>query len=78
MANRCKRFFYMFYGNYLFVMYLIVKIIYMLNVAGQLVLMNMFLDYDYHMYGFKVGINERMTLSTPSILYTEYMHYVMA
>ena len=55
MANRCKRFFYMFYGNYLIAMYLVIKLVYLANVSAQLVLMNKFLGTDYHMYGFRVG-----------------------
>ena len=43
-----------YYGNYLFMMYVIVKLIYILNILLQLHLLNLFLGMDYHMYGFQV------------------------
>ena len=42
------------YGNYLIVLYLFVKILYLVNVVGQLFMLNAFLGTGYHVYGFDV------------------------
>lgn len=42
------------YGNYLVSLYLAVKLLYNLNVIGQLFLLDAFLGTDYHMYGITV------------------------
>ena len=42
------------YGNYLVFLYLIVKILYVVNSIGQFFLLNEFLSYNYNMYGFNV------------------------
>ena len=39
------------YGNYLAVLYLLVKFMYLGNVIGQLFFMNVFLSTDFHWYG---------------------------
>jgi innexin len=40
------------HGNYLYLVYLFVKLLYLLNVIGQLFLMNSFFGFQYHSYGF--------------------------
>lgn len=42
------------YGNYLVVLYIFVKLLYIANVIGQLFVLNAFLGTDFHMYGFDV------------------------
>ena len=42
------------YGNYLVFLYIIVKLIYLVNVVSQLFLLDAFLGSDYHMYGAQV------------------------
>ncbi len=55
------------YGNYLAFLYLSVKILYMINVIGQLFLLDAFLGTDYHVYGIqvlhKLVINQDWTAS---------------
>ena len=41
-------------GNYLVSLYMICKIIFIINAVGQLFFMNFFLGMDFHMYGFDV------------------------
>ena len=43
------------YGNYLTFFYLLVKIMYLGNCAGQLFLLGIILGTDYHMYGIRVA-----------------------
>ena len=54
MATTCKSFWYSLYGNYLVILYLIIKLVYITNVIGQLFLLNAFLGTNYHMYGFHI------------------------
>ena len=42
-------------GNYLSVVYLIIKLFYILNALGQIFLLNLFLGTDYHMFGIQVS-----------------------
>ena len=42
------------YGNYLITLYLIIKVIYVTNVALQLIILNQFLGQGFHFYGFEV------------------------
>ena len=42
------------YGNYVTVIYLIIKLLYMANVIGQLFMLNAFLGDGYHVYGYTV------------------------
>lgn len=42
------------FGNYLMVLYLLVKLLFLANVIGQLWLLNEFLGQDYNMYGVHV------------------------
>ena len=42
------------HGNYLVVVYLFVKLLYLINVAAQLFLLDMFLGTPFHAYGFEV------------------------
>ena len=39
-------------GNYLFFVYMIVKIIYILNIFAQMTLMNLFFGFQTHAFGF--------------------------
>lgn len=57
MASPFARLWYIFYGNYLAVMYIFVKLIYIGNVIGQLFLLNEFLGSKYHYYGYEVLLN---------------------
>lgn len=41
-------------GSYLTYVYLFVKVLYVVNVVGQLFLLNAFLSTDFHLYGFDV------------------------
>ena len=52
--NRCDSLWDMMYGNYINVMYLVCKCLYVANIIGQLFLLNYFLGDNYHMYGFDV------------------------
>lgn len=54
ISSKLKTMCLQLYGNYLVLTYLIVKLVYMGNVVGQIVMMNKFLGTDYHMYGFRV------------------------
>ena len=54
MASPFARLWYIFYGNYMTVMYIVVKILYITNVIGQLFLLNEFLGSPYHLYGWEV------------------------
>ena len=40
------------HGNYLYCAYMLVKVIYIINIIGQIVLMNSFFGFQYHNYGF--------------------------
>ena len=42
------------YGNYLITLYLVTKIIYVINVVAQIFLLDFFLGKGFHMYGFEV------------------------
>ena len=42
------------HGNYLVLVYLLVKLVYIGNAIGQLFLLNAFLGTDYHLYGIDV------------------------
>lgn len=44
-------------GNYLVALYMSAKILYIINVVGQIFLLNLFLGGDFHMYGVKVVRN---------------------
>ena len=46
-----------FYGNYLTVMYIFVKVLYIANVIGQFLLLNSFLGTSYGWYGYEVLVN---------------------
>ena len=46
-----------FYGNYLIISYCVLKLIYIFNVLGQIVWMNIFLDTNYYAYGLHVMRN---------------------
>ena len=54
LANSCKSFWWSLYGNYLVILYIFIKCVYIGNVIGQIFLLNAFLGTDYHMYGFDV------------------------
>ena len=41
------------HGNYLFLIYMFVKLVYIINLVGQLFLMNSFFGFQYHAYGFE-------------------------
>jgi hypothetical protein len=41
------------HGNFLYLVYMLVKSIYILNVVCQLFLMNSFFGFQYHSYGFE-------------------------
>lgn len=53
-AGLCKKFGLSIYGSYLTIVYLVIKVLYVVNVIGQLFLLNTFLGTDYHLYGFDV------------------------
>jgi hypothetical protein len=40
------------HGNFLYIVYMFVKAVYIANVIGQLFLMNSFFGFQYHSYGF--------------------------
>ncbi|KAI0240155.1 Innexin unc-9, partial [Lamellibrachia satsuma] len=52
--RRCKGFLWGIYGNYLIVLYIFIKLVYILNVVVQIFLLNVFLGMDYSWYGFNV------------------------
>ena len=54
LSTHCKALWWRLYGNYLLILYLLVKLIYIGNVVGQIFLLNAFLGTKYHMYGFEV------------------------
>jgi hypothetical protein len=54
MASKFKSFWYALYGNYLVLLYMFIKCVYITNVIGQLFLLNAFLGTDYNLYGFDV------------------------
>ena len=56
MATSCPRLWWAFYGNFLSVFYLVVKLLYLVNVIGQLFLLNAFLETEFNMYGIEVII----------------------
>ena len=39
------------HGNYLYLVYIFVKVAYIMNIVGQLFLMNSFFGFQYHSYG---------------------------
>ena len=41
-------------GNYILVLYLFTKVMYLLNVTGQVIALNFFLGTSYHAYGFEI------------------------
>lgn len=54
-TSRCSRdCFTKLAGNYLFGLYVMIKVLYIGNVVGQFLLLNAFLSTDYHYYGFEV------------------------
>ena len=54
LAKRCFFICGKVYGNYLTMIYLFVKMLYITNAIGQLFLLNLFLGTDYHMFGITV------------------------
>ena len=54
MAGDCKSVFWIMYGNYLCGMYLVVKILYIVNSVGQILLLDRFIGSSYGLYGFEV------------------------
>ncbi|ELU10683.1 hypothetical protein CAPTEDRAFT_99758 [Capitella teleta] len=56
MTRTCCLFCGRRYGNYLVLLYLIVKVFYLGNAVGQLFLLNAFLGTNYHAYGYEVLI----------------------
>ncbi len=56
-----RRFFQLFcfcsnrhYGNYLVIVYFLVKLMWLVNALAQLFLLNAFLGNDYYLFGFEV------------------------
>ena len=45
------------YGNYLMALYLLCKVLYFLNVIGQLFILNLFLQTDFYFYGIRVVLD---------------------
>ena len=45
------------HGNYLTACYIFVKLLYIINVIGQIFLLNLFLGTSYHLYGYQVVRN---------------------
>jgi len=43
-------------GNYLVIVYIFVKLLYLANIVGQLFLLDMFLGTPFHAYGFEVPV----------------------
>ena len=43
------------YGNYLVTLYVFIKLLYLANIAVQLLALEVFLGSDYHIYGMQVG-----------------------
>jgi hypothetical protein len=41
------------HGNFLYIIYMFVKLVYIGNLVGQLFLMNSFFGFQYHSYGFE-------------------------
>jgi hypothetical protein len=54
LASRCKSFWYALCGNYLVILYIVIKLLYIANVIGQLFMLNAFLDTDFNMYGINI------------------------
>ena len=54
------------YGNYLLILYLVVKFLFVFNAVSQVFLLNMFLRTDYHVYGLEVMRN----IYNPDITYS--------
>ena len=54
MASPFAKMWYIIYGNYITVMYICIKLLYIGNVVGQLFLLNEFLGSRYHLYGLEV------------------------
>ena len=54
VSGKFKTLWWRFYGNYLVLLYHLIKILYITNVIGQLFLLNAFLGTSYHLYGFEV------------------------
>lgn len=67
MSGKCKSIWFAFYGNYLILLYIFVKILYIFNAIVQVFLLNNFLGMDYHAYGIAVmkqlSAGERWTTS---------------
>ena len=41
------------HGNWLFIVYMFVKVVYLVNIIGQLFLLNNFFGFQYHQWGFE-------------------------
>ena len=54
LAKRCFLFCGRKYGNFLVMLYLFVKLLFVINAIGQFFLLNAFLGTDYHLYGIHV------------------------
>jgi hypothetical protein len=54
LAKYCCLVYGKFYGNYLTISYLMCKTLYLINAIGQLMLLDFFLDTDFHLYGIDV------------------------
>ena len=54
MAKYCCLVYGKFYGNFLTISYLLCKTLYLVNAVGQLMLLDLFLDTDFHLYGVDV------------------------
>lgn len=57
VRRACHLFFFCFkrhYGNYLVIVYFLVKLMWLVNALAQLFLLNAFLGNEYYLFGFEV------------------------
>ncbi len=57
LSKRCICVMGTYYGNYMSYVYLMMKLVYVLNCTGQLFLLSLFLGTDYHMFGVHVVLS---------------------
>lgn len=67
------------YGNYLYLIYMFIKLVYILNLFGQLILLNSFFGFQYYAYGFEflrkflIGDDySRIDLAFPRVTFCDF------
>ena len=64
------------FGAYLTTLYLVTKVLYFLNVVGQLFLLNLVLATDYSIYGIEVSNHGDDNLSNQNYNHSQILNFI--